>query len=122
VFLFTQYFRGLPKELEEAAYVDGCGFIRKFIRIVLPLAQSIFIVIIVHSYLAGLFLDGRTVAVQLNRLIATFSANIGHAYGMMQMRGGLAAGSLLMITPMLVLYIFLQRYFTESIERAGIVG
>jgi multiple sugar transport system permease protein len=130
IFIFRQFFTNLPKELEEAARIDGCGAVTTFLRVIVPLTGPAFITVLLFSlvwhwndsHIAGLFLDGQTVAVQLNRLITTFTNNIGHAYEMMQMRGGLAAGSLLMISPMLILYVFLQRYFTESIERAGIVG
>lgn len=130
IFIFRQFFTNLPKELEESARIDGCGALMTFIRVIVPLTGPAFITVILFSlvwhwndsYISGLLLDGQTVAGQLNRLIATFTANIQHTYGMMEMRGSLAAGSLLMITPMLFLYVFLQRYFTESIERAGIVG
>jgi len=130
IFIFRQFFTNLPKELEEAARIDGCGAIKTYFRVIVPLTGPAFITVMLFSlvwhwndsYVSGLLLDGQTMAGQLNRLFSTFTANIAHVYNMMEMRGGLAAGSLLMISPMLVLYIFLQRYFTESIERAGIVG
>ena len=130
IFIFRQFFTNMPKELEEAARIDGCGAIKTFIRVIVPLTGPAFITVMLFSivwhwndtYLASLYVRDQTVSVQLDRLFLTFENNIGHRFGMMEMRGALAAGSLLAIAPLLVLYIFLQRYFTESIERAGIVG
>ena len=132
IFIFRQFFTNLPKELEEAARIDGCGAFKTFGRIIVPLTGPAFLTVMLFSlvwhwnetYLTGLyFTELRPVSSQLSLLLRLFTADFVHQrWTITQMRGGLAAGSLLMIAPPLMLYAFTQRYFTESIERAGIVG
>ena len=50
--LFRQFFLGQPRELEEAARVDGCGFFRTFTRVVLPVAKSVYVVVLVLDLIA----------------------------------------------------------------------
>lgn len=134
IFIFRQNFLGMPKDLEEAACIDGCSPMGTFIRVIAPLAKSSFITVILFSFVwhwneystsAIYFLgDIKPVAVMLNSLKnSLFQSNpefivLSHDL----MRTYLAAGALLVVIPPLLLYIFAQRHFTESIERTGIVG
>ncbi len=135
IFIFRQFFRGLPKELEDAAYLDGCGPFMTFLRVMVPNAASSFLTVFLFSivwywndsYVSGsFFTNTRTISLVLKNLdgilnIAIFNntnANISAREKMVW----LEAGCLISITPMLVLYTCLQKYFTEGIERSGIVG
>jgi multiple sugar transport system permease protein len=133
IFIFRQFFVGQPKELEEAAKIDGCNAFITFWRIMVPLAVPAFITVLLFSFIwvwnenytsLMYFKDLiKPLAVQLNAIREMFlidSANVH--YSATQMRGALAAASLLCVIPPLAIYIFTQKYFTESIERAGIVG
>ena len=138
IYLFMQYFKGLPKELEEAAYVDGCGFIKTFVRIVLPLAQSIFIVTIMLSmvwrwndfYEPGIYLVRFDLAVLPARLQAISHMVNFPSEEMLAMmddysminNGVLMAGTAMVIAPVIVAFGFLQRRFIQGIERAGLTG
>ena len=134
IFIFRQFFVGLPKELEEAARIDGCGAFRTFVQIMVPLAVPAFITVLMFSviwhwneYYASTmyFLDGaKPIMVKLNQLNDTLklSGAIPKATSQFQSRMFLQAGALLGILPPLVLYLFAQKYFIESIDRAGIVG
>lgn len=129
IFMFRQCFMGLPKSLEDAAAVDGCGFLRTFFKILIPCAGSIFVVVGLFSlvtywndyyYTGMLFTNTRTISSVLSAIRTTLGdagirdTNMVAAY--------LQTASLISILPPLVLYLIFQRQFTESIARTGIVG
>lgn len=133
IFIFRQFFRGMPRDLEEAAYIDGCGPVRGFFRIMLPNAGPAFLTGTLFSivwywndyvYTSNYLSNTKTVMNQLYRLydhighIMEYEMNTSPYEGILLLQ----AGVLLAILPPLLLYVFLQRYFVESIERSGIVG
>lgn len=132
VFIFRQFFLGQPKELEEAAKIDGCGAWGTYFRIMLPLAIPAIITVAVFSFVwywndsffSSLFFGNglKPLAAELNVLRTTFAETTYGALSSWEQKGILAAGALLCVVPPLILYLFIQKYFTESIERTGIVG
>lgn len=131
IFIFIQFYRGLPKELEDAACVDGCGPLRTFARIMLPNAVPAIVTVLLFSVVwywndtqySGIFLvDERTLPLRLTDLQAVLNSSSGQQLDPYQLSVLMPAGCLLFILPPLVLYIVFQRYFTESIERTGLVG
>lgn len=129
IYIFRQFFRGLPKELEDAAYIDGCGPFSTFLRVMVPSSMQAFLTVFILSivwhwneyYLTSMFfLNKWTISTSLSGMVNHVNSEGGlNPYGTVcQMQ----AGSLLAILPVLLLYIILQKYFTESIERTGIVG
>ncbi len=135
IFLFRQFFRGLPKELEDAAYLDGCGPFETFVRIMVPNASNSFLTVFIFSvvwywndsYVSGMFFTkSNTVALMVSNLYQTISAY----YSPTGTPTGIASdwlvwiesGCLLSILPILIMYVFLQKNFVEGIERSGIVG
>lgn len=130
IFIFRQFFKGMSKELEDAAYIDGCGALKTFLSVILPNASGALLTVFLFSvvwhwndyYNAAMYLTNtRTLAVALSSLrqdLQTLSIQ-GDPY---QLVTRLQTGSLLTVLPLLVMYTALQRYFTESIERTGIVG
>ena len=131
IFIFIQFYRGLPKELEDAAYIDGCGPLRPFLRIMLPNALPALITVLLFSVVwywndyqyAGMFLvDNQTLPLRLSNLKMVLNSAAGQQLDPYQLSVLLPAGCLLVILPPLILYIIFQRYFTESIERTGLVG
>lgn len=134
IYLFRQYFKNMPLELEEAAYLDGCGPIAAFFRIMVVNAGPILLVSFLFSFVwywndylnVSLFYDK---AQPLSMVVANF----GHHLSSFKLPDGSAlarallgvyvqVGALLFIAPVLLIYLFLQKYFTQSIVRAGIVG
>ncbi len=136
IFIFRQFFLGLPKDLEEAAWVDGCNPLMTFIRIIIPSAGNGIVTVSLFSFVwhwNDYYYSEMLYAkpdIKIKPLIPTMyaeryklaaSMNAGGADSL-DLRGVMSAAGLLTIIVPLVLYICLQRYFVESIERTGIVG
>lgn len=132
IFIYIQFFKGLPAELEEAAWMDGAGPIRTFIRIALPSSGVVILTVTVFSLiwhwndylLCAMYLsDDYPLAMSLN-MLPTALTTMGY-YLNPETPETLAfqmAGCVLFVTPMLVVYMILQRRFIESIDRVGITG
>ena len=137
IFMIRQFFRTIPKDLEEAAYVDGCGTLKTFIRIMLPEAKPIltscFLFAFVWQWTDGfyskMFLGNtKLLSIQLSRIAPMLNAYI---QTQLQNQAGaslaytsciIATGTLMVITPLLVLYLFAQKGFVESLSSTGIKG
>ncbi len=135
IFLFRQSFRGLPKELEDAAYLDGCSPFMTFIKVMIPNAGSTFLTVFLLSVVwywndyyvsTSFFTDNSTIALQLKNLDASLTRiifNNGNVkVNARELIVWMEAGCLISITPILVMYIFLQKNFTEGIARSGLTG
>ncbi|MBQ8979604.1 MAG: carbohydrate ABC transporter permease [Oscillospiraceae bacterium] len=135
IFLFRQAFRGLPKELEDAAYLDGCSPFKTFVSVMIPNAGSTFLTVFLLSVVwywndyyvsTSFFTDNSTIALQLKNLDASLTRiifNNGNVkVNARELIVWLEAGCLISITPILIMYIFLQKYFTEGIARSGLTG
>lgn len=130
VYIMRQIFSGVPKELEEAAYVDGAGPLRTFFTVVLPGCTHGLVIVFLFGFvwqwndynLTSFYLPDATILpIMLNGLSR---AVLGDQYLHAPVEASLVnnAGSILIILPLLLLYSFLQRYFVESIERTGLTG
>lgn len=129
IFIYRQFFKGLPKELEEASWIDGYGPFRTFLKIVLPTSGPAILCVTIFSliwhwneyYLSAMLIFNRSpLSVSVSMMTDTL-------WNMYHVKGELASNivmcaCLLMILPILLIYLWLQKYFMESIERVGIVG
>lgn len=134
ILLFRQFFRGLPKELEDAAHLDGCGPFTTFVRIMVPNAKTSFLTVFIFSlvwywndsYVSNMFFaDADTIALQIGNLYTTISSwlNGGTPTGVpADFMVWIEAGCLISLLPILIIYCFLQKQFIEGIERSGITG
>lgn len=134
IYIFRQFYRGLPHELEDAAYIDGCGFFKTFFRVILPNVSPALLTVFLFSivwywndyyYIAMYFSSTKTVSMALSLLPDALNTNkdTGVLSGDPYLIGTrLQAGALLAIVPLLVLYLFLQKYFTQGLERTGLTG
>ena len=128
ILFLCQFFRGVPKELEEAAYIDGAGAGRAFFQVLLPGARTMMITVFLFGFvwtwldtkfISTLMPDYPLLVTEVGK-IAALSLN---AAANTVMRDLLVnAGVVYLIVPLIVLYIFTQRYFVQSIERSGLVG
>lgn len=135
ILIFRQFFKGLPRELEDAAYIDGCGPFKTFVRVMVPNAASAFLTVFLFSVVwywndyyvsSTFFTQNNTVALMLQNLDSQLKiALFNDATVEISPREQIVwkeAGCLISIMPILLLYTFLQKHFTEGIERSGLVG
>lgn len=128
IYIARQHFRGMPRALEESAYIDGAGQIKTFYKIMLPGALPIIIVIFIFSFVwqwndiffTSVFMRGglSLLPFSLQHLTGQYHWSISEEFKTIINNTGM----ILFIIPLLLLYMFLQRYFIESVERTGIVG
>ena len=136
IYLMRQFFKGVPDELEESAYVDGSGVFRTFFQIILPLAVPMMITVFLFSFswqwtdefYSQLFFyarEGMPGKVYLMpdvykiplSLYSTTAAGSNLYNNVIQNTGGM-----LIIMPLIILYLFCQKYLVQGIERSGLVG
>jgi ABC-type glycerol-3-phosphate transport system permease component len=126
VFLIRQFMKGVPRDLEDAARLDGCGFLRIYWHIILPLIKPALAVVAIFSFLATwnefmaplIYLSDQRLyplsfglyAFQIQSLQPGTSAGVGM----------LMAGSLLMTLPVIAIFFFAQRYFLQGVTLTGI--
>ena len=138
IYMVRQYFRSIPVDLEEAAYIDGCGTLKTFFRIMLPQAKPIitscFLFAFVWQWTDGfysrLFLPNiRLLSSRLSSLVESLGSYIAKAQG-----GGvdtvtisparsnqiLSTGTIMIIFPLIFIYLVAQRQFVESLSSTGI--
>ena len=127
IYMYVQFFKGLPKELEEAASIDGAGPVKTFLTIVVPSSGTIFLTVIIFSiiwhwndtYLSVMFLSKNF---PLSVALANITAKMNGILFEQSTVGLLMAACLLVILPVLIVYCILQKRFIKSIDRVGIVG
>lgn len=126
IFIYRQFFKGLPRELEEAAYIDGASAFRTFTSVIWPSSGVAVITVAIFSviwhwneyYLSLLYFnENYPLSVELSQIGASIHAAAGT-----DSRGVRMAGCLLFALPMLIMYMLLQKKFVASIDRVGIVG
>lgn len=131
IYIFRQFFRGMPKELEEAGYIDGCGFIKTFLRIMVPNVKPAFVTVFLLSmvwywndyHFSGMLLGKlRNLTMSLLSIESLMIAQSDIIPTANEIISVQQAGCLLVITPLVLMYCVSQRQFTQSIERTGIVG
>lgn len=128
IFLFRQYFSGFPKELEEAAGIDGAGAFRTFLSVIVPSCKPMMVTCFLFSFVwqwtdnfyLNTFWPKNTFLITLiERLPSSSWMQSSDDYLRSIMNN---TGILLVIIPLIILYLFSQRYFVESMENSGLVG
>ncbi len=128
VFLLRQFLKGIPRDLEDAARLDGCGYFRIYWHIMLPLIKPTLAAIAIFTFLATwnefmaplIYLSDKRLY-PLSFGLYAFQveiANPGTAKGM----GMMMAGSLLMTLPVIAIFFFAQRYFLRGVTLTGMKG
>lgn len=130
IYLFRQYFRNIPKDIEEAAYLDGCGTLRTLFHIMLPdampLATSCFLFSFVWQWTDNYFStlltkSSHLLPARLNALASNLISYLAPLRPSATYSAALnATGTLLLLLPVLVLYLFAQKRFVQSLTAGGI--
>lgn len=119
ILILRGFFRGIPREMDEAAYIDGCSKWQLFYRIILPVAKPAVATLVITDFLAtwNEYLLG-SVIINDNTMktvpvgLMTFVGEHGTDYGY------LCAGVLISLVPVLTVYLIFQRYFVEGMAGA----
>lgn len=122
VYLLSSYFQTLPKAYEEAALIDGCGYFKTMIKVMIPMAKPSIVTVILFNFLAfwNEYIIALTLMSGTNRtlpvgLLALMQASRGKAeYGMMY------AGLVIVMLPTLILYIMVQKKLTQGMTLGGL--
>ena len=138
IYMVRQYFRNIPIDLEEAAYIDGCGTLRTFIRIMLPQAKPIitscFLFAFVWQWTDGFYSQMFLSSVKLvSTSLSTIVDRLGVYLARLQGGGAdaatisvarsnqiLSTGTLMIVFPLIFIYLVAQRQFVESLSSTGI--
>ncbi len=132
IYIYMQFYKGLPRELEEAAWIDGAGLFKTYTKIALPSSGVVITTVTIFSviwhwndyYLAIMFMndfDAMPLAVRLANVKMVISTVFNYSQSS-NTTAIVAASCVLFIIPMLIMYIILQRKFVKSIDRVGITG
>ncbi len=133
IFLLRQFFRGIPDELEESAYMDGCGTFRTFIQIILPLSIPMMITVFLFAFCwqwtddfyVGLLNTGIETSNQLLvDLVGAVppSLKLGYAGQTLYETAIRNTCGLMIIAPLVILYAFCQNFLVQGIEHSGIAN
>ncbi len=125
VFLLVQFRRSLPKEIEEAAIIDGCDQLGVFLRVIIPLAMPALVTTALFTFLwtwddffNQLLYLSRPDTFTVSRALRTFVGDAGSVSNW----GGALAMATLSILPAFILFLFMQKYFVQGISTTGIKG
>ena len=138
ILIFFQFFRNMPRELEEAALIDGAGAFGTFTRVMLPNARTSMVTVMLFGFLwqyndmnyTTAFLKSTPVFSNVYMNLDRFTLEVYDILGTTQYDMTVtlyaplvkSAGILMIMGPLLLVFLFCQRFFVESIERVGIVG
>lgn len=130
IFMMRQFFRGVPDELEESAYIDGSGTFRTFLQIILPLSVPMMITIFLFAFswqwtdnfYTTVFFTKASKVLMPNIIAIPKSLDTQYAAQNLYESAIRNTCGLLILAPLLVIYIFMQNYLVGGIERSGIVG
>ena len=134
IYMMRQFFKGVPDELEESAYVDGSGTFRTFVQIILPLSVPMMITIFLFSFswqwtdqfYTNLFFEGADAPWTMPKIVSLPASleilYTGHPVLTMFTTVVENTASLMIILPLVIMYLFCQKYLVQGIERSGLVG
>ena len=131
IFIFRQFYRGVPDELEEAAYIDGTGVFKTFFQIILPLSVPMMTTVFLFSfswqwtdtfYTASPFFTSNDIHLLPNIVEVPQSLKMDFAASGLWNSIITNTCVMLVILPLFIIFLFAQRSFVEGLERSGIVG
>ncbi len=132
IFMLRQFFKGVPDELEESAYIDGSGVFRTFVTIIIPLSIPMMLTVFIFAFswqwtdnfYTKLFYPTASQAPALMPSIVKVPKSLATQFAGQELYTSAVKNtcSLLIIAPLLILYLFFQKSLVQGIERSGITG
>lgn len=123
IYLFYTFFLGLPRELEEAARLDGAGVLRTFLIIIVPNSKPVFATVAILSFLTqwGVFLW--PLMVTSSEAVRPLPLAIATFYTLPPLQwGDIFAFGVMMVLPILLVFLFFQRWFIRGVVATGLKG
>lgn len=124
IYLLSSYFQTLPRAYEEAAYVDGCGYFRTMVRIILPMARPSIITVILFNFLSfwNEYILAMTLMTGDKQTLPVGLMNLMKAQNASAQYGQMYAGLVMVMLPTLLLYIAVQKKLTQGLNVGGVKG
>ncbi len=125
-FMLRQFFMTIPRDLEDAARIDGCSLFSIFWKIILPLSKPALATLTMFTFLANWNSFMWPLLITNTQEKATLPIGLSYFQEVYQYTqpdwGLLMAGSLLVVLPVVIIFVFIQRFFVEGIKLSGIKG
>jgi N-acetylglucosamine transport system permease protein len=124
VYLLSGFFVTIPKDYEEAAFVDGSGYFRTMVTIMMPMAKPSIITVILFNFLSfwNEYIISLTLLTKMDKTLPVGLMQLMQAQQAAANYGQLYAGLVLVMLPTLVLYIMVQRKLTQGMTLGGLKG
>ena len=132
IFMLRQFFRGIPDSLEESAYIDGSGDFRTFRQIILPMSVPMMITVFLFafcwqwtdSFYTEMFFTSQKDAPNMLAQMVDIPKSLDTEYAGQNLYETAIRNTcgIMIIAPLVILYVFLQRYLVEGIERSGLTA
>ena len=132
IYLMRQFFKGVPDELEESAYVDGSGTFRTFLQIIIPLSVPMMITIFLFSFswqwtdqfYVNMFIKNEEVLRMFPDIKVVPPSLFDKSFAGYELYDNIIYNTvgIMIIMPLVIMYLFCQKYLVQGIERSGLVG
>ena len=130
IFMMRQFFRNVPDELEESAYIDGSSIFRTFVQIVLPISIPMMVTVFLFAFswqwtdnfYTNVFFTQSTIKLMPDIIKVPKSIDTSYAGGKLYSAAALNTCGLMIIAPLIIVYLFCQKFLVQGIERSGITG
>ncbi|EOS46927.1 carbohydrate ABC transporter permease [Lachnospiraceae bacterium JLR.KK009] len=124
IYLLSGFFITIPKDYEEAAHVDGCGYFRTMVQIMMPMALPSIITVILFNFLSfwNEYIIAMTMLTKDSKTLPVGLMNLTQAQRGAANYGALYAGLVIVMLPTLILYILVQKKLTQGMSLGGLKG
>ena len=131
IFMLRQFFKGVPDELEESAYIDGSGVFHTFFTIILPLSVPMMITVFLFAFswqwtdnfYTGLFFTQASETVLMPNIIAIpKTLQMSYAGEKLYNQAIRGTAGIMLIMPLIIMYLFCQKFLVQGIERSGLTA
>ena len=130
IFMLRQFFKGVPDELEESAYIDGSGIMHTFFTIILPLSIPMMVTVFLFAFswqwtdqfYTGLFFTNTKTILMDDIVKVPTTLKTDYAGTALYEDAIVKAGGLMIIMPLVIMYLFCQKFLVQGIERSGLTA
>ncbi|MBS6645983.1 MAG: carbohydrate ABC transporter permease [Clostridiaceae bacterium] len=124
IFMFIQFFRGIPRELDESAYIDGCSSLGVYIKIIMPLAKPTIFSAMIFQFMWAWndFLNPLLYINSVNKYLLSLALRMSMDVNMAVSWNNILAMAIVSILPLVILFFTAQKYFVEGVAATGLKG